>query len=1163
MSDSLLGWASTAELRLGELLNDQSYFPDAGLSPDVLDRYERFFGIFLSRQLAAGADLAELLAVTPSLTVTSLITHASRKAVPTAVAEEEGEADAFFAEYLAGLGIDPSADNQAEIRHLVEPLLDRTGLDVPDGTEDPVCELGYQACICAAEIPAFLELCDAFDTDGSTAPETIVDALTPDSDWAPTLPMLTAVAAFGRERLVQLTAGIQALRAFSVEDPSSWVDRVQQLGQLEPQLPAMLQAEVVAELRERPVGTEERETAVGVATRELRPRLILDTFRGRVCVRLPEQRVAQPIGAPEHEAEVLWRVSVEGTTRQFRTARPWGEETYAEALDVALEHQVRSASVMDVTNSITWDVPVVETEDPVLIFASNGQNVTDKASLHHSTLWVITPADATLFDVVRSENLPVIETLEIQGWDGWTARKIDASASASLQVVRPGQQPGPNDTVRSIDPRQRVRFIHPEPPVRGVRTHGRLEVHAASLIAEFPPTVSGRDEHWTLSISAYAGIGEPAEEIAEPEILEVPADGGAFVLFDPEAYEDPWVGEYLVRVKGPRNESFRHRYGLVEGMTVTTELEGQSTSVRIPREGGLSPATMRVYSGEKPFTAQPARVTVPSDQAHAQVVISTEAGDSLPLTYTPPALQFELPLVTYPPTWRVSRLYMGSRDLDPTGDIRVRAHNALGKPRVTLRNHHGSPVRTIALKPEDPITFSCPTAEIAKSAAILPQGRLDLEWDDVESRNRVSVALALISSTPHATEAIIDGGDVTFPDLAPDRELAAWVWPATAPWAAARTLPRITERTELPEDLVNAGDLTIQLHSADPFSTLRSPQEPAASAVTAHQDGYFKNQGASLTQLSAFLGGEAEAAPDSPEILPILWDHCGSTENQRAVAQAVFAENPTAALQALSTSLVPLELQPGRIISSGLIHQKFDAPAQGAELTSDWIRALVILSDIDAELTAAGEEGRTPDVKALLDDLRSVAGQRAVDTLLTGRDATLDTAVIDSSTVRIAHMDQAQQDQLMAMFFANADIVPGPILDDNARLIGVLDTFKKRVQLNSVVATEGLIAPAVSLLRALRSNNRGLYAAARVRFDKLDGVNTEDKANAWALTPVVSLVFALSARMNAHGMMGKSTTLENAAAGWSHIADIVPELVTADVVSAEAMVIAVRHSARG
>lgn len=1162
MSDSLLGWASTAELRLGELLNEQNYFPEAGLTPDVLERYERFFGIFLARQLAAGADLAELLAVTPSLTVTSLITRASKKAVPTDVARENGETETFFADYLAGLGVEPSTQNQEEIRHLVEPLLDRTGLDIPADAQDPVCLLGYQAGLNAAEIPAFLELCDALDTDGSTAPETVLDALS-QPDWAQALPMAAAVAQFGRERLLGLTAGIQQLRAFSVQHPTSWVDRVQQQAELDPQLPPMVAAEVLAELRERPVGTPERETAVGVATRELRPRLILDAFRGRVCVRLPEQRVAQPIGAPEHEAEVLWRVSLGGTTRQFRTARPWGEPTYAEALDVAVEHQVRTATVMDVTNSISWDVPVVDTEDPVLIFAANGQNVTDKAALHHSALWVITPEDATLVDVVRSENLPVVETLHIQGWDGWIARKVDASVSASLQVVRPGQQPSPNDTVRSIDPRQRVRFIHPEPPLRGLRTHGRLDVHGVSLIAEFPPTVSGRDEQWTLSISAYSGIGEVAEEIADPELLDVPADGGAFVLFDPEAYEDPWVGEYLVRIKGPRNESFRHRYGLVEGMTVTAELEGQSTSVRIPRDGGLSPATLRIHTGEKDFTATPARVQVPADQAHAQVVISTEAGDSLPVTFTPPALQFELPLVTYPPSWRVSRLYMGSRDLDPTGDIRVRAHNALGKPRVTLRNHHGSPVRTIALQPEDSITFSCPTADIAKSAAILPQGRLDLEWDDVESKNRVSVALALISSTPHATEAVIEGDSVTFPDLAPDRELAAWVWPATAPWAAARTLPRISERTQLPEDLVAAGDLIIQLHSADPFSTLRSPQEPAPSAVVAEQEGYFQNQDESLTQLSAFLGGEAESAPDSPEILPIMWDYCGSTEQQRTVAQTVFAANPTAALQALSTSLVPSELQPGRVISTGLIQQKFDAPTEGPELTSDWIRALVILSEIDAELTAANEEDRNPDLKELLDALKNVAGQRAVETLLTGRDATLDTAVIDSSTVRIANMDQAQQEQLMAMFFANADIVPGPILDDNARLIGVLDTFTKREFLNSVVATEGLIAPAVSLLRALRSNNRGLYAAARVRFDKLDGVNTEDKTNAWALTPVVSLVFALSARMHAHGMMGKSTTLENAAAGWSQIADIVPELVTADVVSAEAMVIAVRHSARG
>ena len=181
-----------------------------------------------------------------------------------------------------------------------------------------------------------------------------------------------------------------------------------------------------------------------------------------------------------------------------------------------------------------------------------------------------------------------------------------------------------------------------------------------------------------------------------------------------------------------------------------------------------------------------------------------------------------------------------------------------------------------------------------------------------------------------------------------------------------------------------------------------------------------------------------------------------------------------------------------------------------------------------------------------------------METVLTGRDATLDTAVIDSSTVRISHMDPAQQEQLIKMFFASADIVPGPAMDDGQRLMAVFETFRRRDELTEIVASEGLIKPAVSLLRAVRGANRGLYSAARVRFDKIDGVNTEDRANAWALAPVVSLVFALAARLHAHEMLGKSAKLDQAAEGWAQLADVVPDLVTGDLMSAEAMVIAAK-----
>src|SRR5699024_10684334 len=158
---------------------------------------------------------------------------------------------------------------------------------------------------------------------------------------------------------------------------------------------------------------------------------------------------------------------------------------------------------------------------------------TDKVSLHHQEIYVLAPAEAKLEDMVTGQPVPVIKQFLVDGWNSWLCSRLDAPVLTSLKLTK---------EIRSIAPRRRVAFNHPAVLVPHVRSISGLPVHAQSLIAEFPPTLSGQDETWMLSISAFAGVGAAGEEIAEPEPLEVPADGGLFAIFDPEIYDAPWVG---------------------------------------------------------------------------------------------------------------------------------------------------------------------------------------------------------------------------------------------------------------------------------------------------------------------------------------------------------------------------------------------------------------------------------------------------------------------------------------------------------------------------------------------------------------------------------------------------------------------------------------------
>ena len=98
---------------------------------------------------------------------------------------------------------------------------------------------------------------------------------------------------------------------------------------------------------------------------------------------------------------------------------------------------------------------------------------------------------------------------------------------------------------------------------------------------------------------------------------------------------------------------------------------------------------------------------------------------------------------------------------------------------------------------------------------------------------------------------------------------------------------------------------------------------------------------------------------------------------------------------------------------------------------------------------------------------------------------------------------------------------------------------------------------AVAVLRRIKSANRQLYLSARVRFERLDGVDTDDPQNRWALAPVISMVFALATRMHAHGHLPTLGKLPQAYEGWAKMAQLVPDLVTGDVVLADAMVLGV------
>lgn len=1133
-TDTLLGWASQTELDLAQRLKKVERIVDLELGNDELERLEQLYGIFVRRQLQAGATLEPLLRVSPALTLVTAMARALWVVDP----------HRFQQEFFSGLGVTSACDLDV----LIPELLEHFGLttETNAGGEAPGTDPAQ---------PAAAETEDSDDTFDASAlglatqwmcahaglvNNEVAGLLEYLDDLGPFPRVLAKSAELLPQRTRSLIEAVGALREFALAHPASWFDRDRT--QL-PALPKPVAESIAAELRERPVGTEHREEVVGVAHRELRPRVLFDVHRNKVCLRLPEQRL------PRHEdgtfGEVHWRVSVEGTTKVYRTGAPWhSAQGFAEALDVTIDRPVRELTVQDLTNGISWTVPVVD-DEAALIMTTRGANLSDKASLHYQRIIVLAAANASMVDVVTSASLTP-DSVTGTNWEGWRAYELDLTSAASLALVKAGERPN-MERVRSVDPRRRVAFVAPEPPVPALHSAGGLAVYATSLIAEFPPTLSGEEETWYLSISSFGGAGSKGDEVLAPEELLVPAEGGEFAVFDPELYDAPWVGEYLIRLRGPRNESFRHEYAIVEGASTTVTMHGGSQEVRIPTGGGLSEVSMSLKPGSKPFEVVPREVRVASNASVAELVVSTEEGDQLPLRYSPPRLTFEVPLTTEPPMWRALRVALRPRDLDMGGHIRVRAGGALGDPRITLRNHHGAPLRTIKLETLDHLTYTAAMAGLAGASSLPPSGRLDLEWTESRRDHKVSVAIADLAAAEDHEVRLEDGRLVSTAS-------ALWVWPATAPWQPACSLTLQGGSVALPARLVDAGPLVVQPCTLDPCMTLIPPVEPGPLAVRLEQPGHFDGGDPRLGELAAFLAGEREDAPNDPELMPVLWDMVTtgvSVGESAAKVRKVFIAHPSAALNGLSGSLVPAHRQPGLLVESGLVRAKFELSDDVTMHRVPWIGTLELLGSL--------AQGPTPEV---VRQLRELGGENLIAMLRTARDTTLDTACIDKSTVAIAGMDEAQQAALLEMFFSRSKIVPGRLMDDSSRLLAVFETFNQRDALRELFASEGLIQASVTLLRTLRSTNKVLYAMARIRFDKLEGVDTDDRQNHWALAPVVSLVLAFAARMSAHGMMTSNKTLDAATSGWAKMADLVPDLVTGDLIAADALVLALLHQQR-
>ncbi|MDO5029602.1 MAG: hypothetical protein Q4E11_03335 [Corynebacterium sp.] len=1144
----------------------------SGLSMDEVERIDRFLGTLLAHHLAGGTD-ADVEAAKkvvddhPLVTLASLVGRAARVA----------SASDMWLDWPAALQLDAHAESTtALVEHIaaaVPVMLENAGLpnDVDsdqadaDDMQRAAQVLLLHAGVQLSVMPLIIERCEELAGVGDLTEPSANDLVQALSKVHPQLEDLRTEIAESEDGVYPLalrqlakSAPRQAHKLFkatlgytiaTAADPANWEAR-EEIGQLDAGLPPMLVAAAREELRLRPAGTPNRREAVGVVATTGRPQLYFDELTQTVGVQLP---------TPADPAGRTWRVTFGGTVA---TTPVVGLEDSAPRPVVTIDEPVRDVLV-ELGEDKHWRVPAISTADPILIFGADGQSVTDKVSLHSTSATVVYPVDATLVDPVTGAEVPMLSDPRPFNWELWQVVEIDLRDVHAVQVRRAGVA----GEVRSASPQRQPRMTLPHARLDGTVSSYGTPVYAGGPVAVFPPTLSGNDESWRAIVTEFGGYGAFTTDSVMVYDLEVPAAGGEVDILTDDDY--PWLGEFVVRLVNPRGRSFQKHFAIAEQADLTITYSGGGDGFRIPTVDGLSPADIRVVSGDKPLDAEPAIVRLGADELTGTLDLSTEEGAWLQVQVTPGTLQFEVPLSDETVARRTTTLVTRPRRIDAFGKIVVNAPGELRHAHIAVASGERDICRVPIRRFGD--TGFAEFGKFADRVSLLKSLRISLDWTRVTGRKRLSVPLVEASSRDAIRQVAFndEATDIIEIDVAAEAAhlpMTLWLWAAGEPWREPVALEVIEGECELPDELRGLGPFVAQVTLG--VEKERHPQWPAAeSAILHHVDDpeaidveaedfdpvaytaeawgeLGQDQLARLWTLLATL--RAGRATSMPQANPLL---------SAPMLGAILCAQPRGGLAALNRSAIALDDQPGIFISSGLVLGDFSAtkPVPGRRRVP-WLGALAALADLTDE---------SVDRSRQLEYLRKTGGQGLLDIAATGQDTTLESASIDQSSVQITALPEAQASAILSQVFDSYRMVPGPLTDDDARFTAIYEVVQNRAEIVESGVMTRLAAASRVLFKTVSKASPRLRKAVNVRFHKLDGIDADDPSLHWTLVPGTSLLIAVAARVLARSK-AQNPDVSDAAVRelipmWAQLADLVPTLVMSDILIADALVAHALH----
>lgn len=837
--------------------------------------------------------------------------------------------------------------------------------------------------------------------------------------------------------------------------------------------------------------------SMGSVSIDIRPRLVLDPFGQGLILRLP------PVGdAPDGRA--VWVVTLGDDSRRVATESLWpGSTEPAPQTDVAISTPVRNASVaLAGHEDLQLSMIVVDDLDPLMAFGDDGELIASGLPLPGSLAWILFPGDPDALEVTGDLHVNAESPLP-PAWSGFCLLQVDLTEVTALSVGASAR------TVRKFESAQ----IDLPSPIHGVRTSTALPVYADLPDIRIPGSLEAAD--WDVTLHDD-GSGEV---IARHRVSEAEGPNRLW-----QSIPRPLVGSFTVRVRGPWGRGATRTFTVVEGLAVTF-----SPGWRRFVPHGLRQCVAHLRAAEG---VDLSRTYIEFDERKQDHVLRAGAPSCYrTLVVTPPHMTVAYQAPHFALSRSVRPMALVREDVQESPGEVLLDVGAGAEPVLHVIANNRS-VQTLSVRSGRAGIYRFNLAEIVDTLRDHPQVSLALSEDG-------ELVVATLRPRTLFTGIELDGDHLALRDCVAIDGLAMYLFATRAPWREPACVPVVDGRVPLPAWLIDAGPIRLMARIEDPWVPLPVPDWPGpGKSRLVDADGWVTDGDSEEVAVSKFLAGDVSDPVDVIDfvrlwtvraLLPALSLGDRIAEVAEAIDTEIYA-NPAAALAALTGSEAPSEAIPSLMIRSGLAWANL---ADAHETTAPpWTKRGALPA---ALLSAADSVWSEEEIEGAI----NVCGD-AVNGLLDGADPYARAGCIDDSAELLD-----QNPALREQYIQAGRLIPQGLLSAESRVLSAMDLVAKRRDpgLEWLMRnTRSVLREGERLIRMIGDNRTQRAFDARRHHSRTDG---------WQVVPAISIALALGARHAARGHVEAARWMLREQRPWADLAEVVPQLVTIDLIIAE------------